>query len=357
MKRKWIIVIVVVAIVACVAGLLYCSSEEEAPAKTEATEQVEVPDGADAEELLEVEETVVVETPAEAPVKTANEDVATPAVVVETAAEEAPEPEVAVSDAREGEMGGWLEMPALRTDNAFAEAKEITVKSGDERNYTFYYDFSAPTVMWVAYPLEARHMGTMKRPARWSYNPLIDTKHQINLCSHSYNDSYARGHLIPNASRNGNLEMQQQTFYVTNSVPQIQNKFNGGIWQRLEDALQDEAANEKLYIVTGVAFSKMGEQANVGYTTAKDDARKVPIPNYFYKVVLKVVTDNSGAVTSASTIGFWFDHRTYTDTYDNYTVSVDQIEEWTGFDYFCNLPEAIETAAETNTSWQNFKKF
>jgi DNA/RNA endonuclease G (NUC1) len=47
----------------------------------------------------------------------------------------------------------------------------------------------------------------------------------------------------------------------------------------------------------------------------------------------------------------------YTDTYDNYTVSVDQIEEWTGFDYFCNLPEAIETAAETNTSWQNFKKF
>ena len=151
--------------------------------------------------------------------------------------------------------------------------------------------------------------------------------------------------------------MQAQTFYVTNSVPQIQNKFNGGIWQRLEDALQDEAANEKLYIVTGIAFSKVGEQAKIAYTTAKDDSRKVPIPNYFYKVVLKVNTDKSGAVKSASTIGFWFDHRMYTDTYDNYTVSVDQIEEWTGFDYFCNLPDSIEAASESNTSWSSFKGF
>lgn len=353
MKRKWIIVVVVVLVVACIAGALYLSNSDKSAENvavaenTTSSEEVKV-------EAAEVQEGSDVESVAAVVV---DENKIAPAVAEESEPDIVAEPETVVSDAREGEMGGWLEMPALRTDGAYAKAEEITITSGGERNYTLYYDFSAPTVMWVAYPLEARHMGTMKRPARWSYNPLIDTKHQINLCSHSYNDSYARGHLIPNASRNGNLEMQQQTFYVTNSVPQIQNKFNGGIWQRLEDALQDEAANEKLYIVTGVAFSKVGEQANVAYTTAKDDARKVPIPNYFYKVVLKVNTDNAGVVTSASTVGFWFDHRTYTDTYDNYTVSVDQIEAWTGFDYFCNLPDAIESAVETNTSWANFKNF
>jgi DNA/RNA endonuclease G (NUC1) len=47
----------------------------------------------------------------------------------------------------------------------------------------------------------------------------------------------------------------------------------------------------------------------------------------------------------------------YSDTYDKYAVSVDQVETWTGFDYFANLPDAIETTAETNASWTTFKNF
>jgi endonuclease G len=148
--------------------------------------------------------------------------------------------------------------------------------------------------------------------------------------------------------------MQKQTFYVTNSVPQIQNSFNGGIWNSLEQALQGVAERQTLYIVTGVAFEKVGESRSVSYIKAKDDTKSVPIPNYFYKVVLKVSKDSSGTVTSASTVGFWFEHKTYSDSYTNYAVSVDQIEQWTGFDFFANLPDTIERTAEKNASWSNF---
>lgn len=151
--------------------------------------------------------------------------------------------------------------------------------------------------------------------------------------------------------------MQLQTFYVTNSVPQIQDNFNGGIWNQLEQALQSIAESERIYIVTGVVFNKEGENKTIKYTTAKDDTKKVPVPNYFYKVVLKVTTNSSGTVTDASTIGFWFEHKTYSDSYTNYAVSVDQIEEWTGFNFFCNLPDAIESAAEVNSSWNTFSSF
>ena len=51
------------------------------------------------------------------------------------------------------------------------------------------------------------------------------------------------------------------------------------------------------------------------------------------------------------------DHRKYDDSFENYTVSVDQIEQWTGMDYFVNLPDSIETAAETNSSWSEFQTF
>lgn len=251
----------------------------------------------------------------------------------------------------------WLELPAVRKDGAYPNAEEIKLSAGGERNYTHYYDTNTYTSLWVAYPLEAKHMGESSRPNSWSYNPDIDEKYQVNLCNATYSDypTYARGHLIPNASRNGISEMQLQTFYVTNSVPQIQDSFNNGIWSSLEGALQDKAKIKKLYIVTGVAFETVGETKTIYYTSAKDEpTKKVPIPNYFYKVVLSATTDSSGTVTSAQTVGFWFEHKEYSGvSYTNYAVSVDQIEEWTGFDFFPNLPDAIEVVAEQNSSWSN----
>lgn len=250
-----------------------------------------------------------------------------------------------------------MELPATRTDGKYPNASEVKISSSGERNYTHYYDTDTYTSLWTAYPLESKHMGSLKRPGSWDFNPNISTADQVDLCSSSYNNNYSRGHLIPNASRNGIKDMQLQTFYVTNSVPQIQDNFNGGIWNQLEQALQSIAESERIYIVTGVVFNKEGENKTIKYTTAKDDTKKVPVPNYFYKVVLKVTTNSSGTVTDASTIGFWFEHKTYSDSYTNYTVSVDQIEEWTGFNFFCNLPDAIESAAEVNSSWNTFSSF
>jgi endonuclease G len=201
-------------------------------------------------------------------------------------------------------------------------------------------------------------MGSLARPDDWYYSPLISDLDQVDLLKRSYTDTYSRGHMIPNASRNGNETMQKQTFYVTNAVPQIQDKFNGGIWQSLEKALQTIGKSEEIYVVTGVTFNKVGENKTVTYTTAKDDTKQVPVPNYFYKVVLKVNKSGS-TITSASAIGFWFEHKEYEkgDSYENYSVSVDQIEQWTGFDFFVNVPDSYETPAENNSSWSTFQSF
>ena len=250
-----------------------------------------------------------------------------------------------------------LELPAKPADGAYPNAKWVAVRYEDEDNYTHYYDVDTYTSLWVAYPLAARHMGSIGRPENWDWNPNISTSDQVNLCSRSYAGDYSRGHLIPNASRNGIRGMQLQTFYVTNSVPQVQGGFNGGIWQNLEAALQNIAERETIYIVTGVAFNKIGESRTISYTKAKDDTKSVPVPNYFYKVVLKIKCDEEGNVSDAMTVGFWFENKYHdNNTYSNYAVSVDQIEEWTGFDYFPAIGN-LQTAAESNKSWSEFKSF
>ena len=247
----------------------------------------------------------------------------------------------------------WLELPGAVSGSNYVVN---TYYDGSNRNYTHLYDKSTYTSLWTAYHLNSSHMGSYSRPDNWSFSPSIGQSAQVNLTNRSYNDSYSRGHLIPNASRNGIKNMQLQTFYVTNSVPQIQDNFNGGIWQKLEAALQDIAEREEIYIVTGVCFNKVGESKTMKYTSAKDDTKKVPVPNYFYKVALKVNT-SGGKVTSASAVGFWFEHKTYNDSYTNYAVSVDQIEQWTGFDFFVNLPDSVESSAEANINWSTFQNF
>ena len=247
----------------------------------------------------------------------------------------------------------WLELPGAVSHSNYLVN---TYYDGSNRNYTHLDDKSTYTSLWTAYPLNSSHMGNLSRPGSWSFSPNISESLQVDLTDHTYSSDYSRGHMIPNASRNGNSVMQRQTFYVTNSVPQIQDNFNGGIWASLEGALQSIGKKEEIYIVTGVAFNKVGETKTVKYTTAKDDNKNVPVPNYFYKVVLRVKKSGS-TITSASTIGFWFEHKTYSDSYSNYAVSVDQIEQWTGMDYFVNLPDAVENSAESNSNWTTFQNF
>ena len=156
-----------------------------------------------------------------------------------------------------------------------------TLFANGERNYTHLYDKENYLSLWTAYPLKSSHMGNLDRPDSWSYNPNIDSSYQADLRSKSYSGStYSRGHMIPNGSRNGNSQMQKQTFHVTNSVPQRQNKFNGTIWAKLETAIQSEAREEEeIYVVTGVALNKVGETKSVSYITPKESSQECAIPN------------------------------------------------------------------------------
>lgn len=267
---------------------------------------------------------------------------------------------------------GWLELPAYASaDNIHIGTffngnpnDQATGENGKDRNYTYYYDKVTFTAMWVAYPLYKESYGG-GRDGKWQANPNIDLDYQINVWKGSYgvnygsgNNYYARGHQIPDGDRSNIAGMQSQTYYVTNSTPQIQNKFNSGIWNSLEGAVRTAttAFNDTVYVVTGPAFRKVGGSETITYIQPKYDEKQCPVPNYYWKVLLKVKRSGD-TVSSASAIGFWIDHREHPDAYPNYAVSVDAIEEYTGLDFFANLPGELQTSAESNSSWESFQNF
>lgn len=115
---------------------------------------------------------------------------------------------------------------------------------------------------------------------------------------------------------------------------------------------------DKHTFIPAFQSAKVGENKTIEYITPKDNAsQQCPIPNYFYKVVLKVNKSGS-TVTSARAVGFWFVHQDYTGTdFSQYSVSFDRIEQWTGMDFFVNLPDSVEATAEQNSNWSTFQAF
>ena len=287
---------------------------------------------------------------------------------------------------------GWLELPAYTkagmantTTSSLNDLYKIThtVQMGGktQRNYTCLYDPAMYASYWVAYPLCYDHINGSGRSEQWAYDPDVPSSKQTNVIDGAYGVSistpnyssnlYSRGHQIASADRNGVDDMCDQTFYMTNLTPQIQNGFNGGVWKNLEEAVRalvssNSSSTDTVYVVSGAAFRKKTDGTE-SITTIKNtrDSKTLPVPNYYWKALLKVTWSGSGnnkTVTGASAIGFWLPHQDLKGaSYTSYTTSIDQIEEWTGFDLFTNLPgdnsSGIEKAAESNTNWTTFQNF
>ena len=264
----------------------------------------------------------------------------------------------------------WLEIPApISSDDPdiYYVTHRGEMNGTLQRNYSICYDSDAYTSYWVAYPLCPAHFST-GRSEYWGYDTEVPEQEQTSVKT-GYGASvktpnysrnfYARGHQIPNADRNAVPEMLAQTYFSTNMTPQIQNGFNGGIWSQLEKAVRSAVPqNDTLYIVTGASFSKAGENEKVRTIVNKNDNKTLPVPNYYWKAVLKVIRNADGVPVRGEAIGFWLPHADLKGhSYTEYAVPVDSLESWTGIDFFVNLPDPAETQAESCSSWKTFLQF
>lgn len=262
----------------------------------------------------------------------------------------------------------WMELPApsLMDKSLHVVTHTAQMQGRLQRNYTILYDEDLYAALWVAYPLCADHTSS-GREETWGYDPHVPKLSQTNVnkgygatepTANYPNNFYARGHQIPNADRSGVPDMMAQTYYSTNMTPQIQNGFNGSIWAKLEEAVRMEIPQgDTLYVVTGAVFEKYGTDEKVKTIVNKNDSKTLPVPNYYWKALMKVKRAE-GKVTDASTIGFWLPHGDLKGhSYADYAVSVDQIEEWTGFNLFPSIPDVLEPSAESQISWIFFQSF
>lgn len=201
-------------------------------------------------------------------------------------------------------------------------------KGNPQRNYTMLYDKKYKIAHWVAFPHHRNYMGSAGR-SNWGYDPIVPRGDQAALNFGA--KPYSRGHQIASSDRTGNSVLNKTTFYYTNMTPQIQDRFNGDIWAKLEKYVQGIVpANDTLWVVTGAGLPK--NDAEIKYFTGPEG--KMAIPTYYYKALAKKVNGKY------YTIGFRFDHRDHMkgENYNDFRVTVKSLEQETGFTFFQSIP-------------------
>lgn len=250
----------------------------------------------------------------------------------------------------DAKYAGWAELPAEQSkpgDYYYAYHRRADAQS--IRNYSICYSADMRCAVWVAYPLHKCYDGSAGRNDSWKKDPIILSSVQPNLTGGSYVSGYSRGHMIASSDRQVSKETNKQTFYVTNMAPQLQDRFNGGIWNVLEQKCWNNICSDTLFMVTGAHF------ANTNTTVKDQSGNRVVVPTHFYKVLIRSKSGNTKkplwelSADQIQCVGFWFEHKNYSGaTPAQYMTSVEAVEQQIGLKLFPNVPQAPKSTFNKN---------
>ena len=228
--------------------------------------------------------------------------------------------------------------PDLRDDYVAEEFALPEGRRGNQiiahRRFALAYDDEHEQAEWVAYVLDGELLRRpwTKRNDNFRPDPFVKAG---SATSEDYrNSGYDRGHLVAAADLAYDSLAMDETFYMSNISPQAR-QFNQGIWRELEETARDWAKKfDRLYVVTGPVLTDV-PKGSIG----RDN--EISIPAAYFKVFLDLSEPELKA------IGFLLPNQVSFEPLYQYAVSVDDVEDVTGIDFFGELlPADLERELE-----------
>lgn len=213
------------------------------------------------------------------------------------------------------------------------------LKSYTGFNLSFNKDNHTPNyVSWELTSAEASSNNAATARNYWVDNSLegcLSTDYAYS------STSMQRGHMCPAADQKWSKAAMDDAAVMANMCPQLAS-LNEKMWATLEGKERDFAKKYgKIMIVCGPIYSSTDTQY-VG-------AAKARVAGQFFKAFLY----NNGSNYQA--IAYVFNHGTNPGNYNDYAMTIDDLEKLTGYDFFSALPDDIETQVESTMNksfWQ-----
>ena len=237
----------------------------------------------------------------------------------------------------------------------------ILIRSTDAYgiNYIIEWNNSKKAQRWTAFQMYNGNSGTSWNRNYWQnqtdnewamknlqdygyadpFQPDPDLPKEVRTELSDYKGSgYSRGHICASADRLNSMQANEQTFYLSNMMPQT-SKLNEGTWANMENQVRkwnDNKYRETLYVVKGgtIDDQHLLSPAKTGLI----------VPEYFFMGIVSKLSNKYRG------IAFILEHANPGNKAapKNYVFTIDQLEQMTGIDFFCNLPDDIEKEVEAN---------
>ena len=210
-----------------------------------------------------------------------------------------------------------------------AETDQLLCRDG----YSVGYDYHMKDPVWVAYHLTPESVNKkFKRSNRFQEDTDIPEPYRSTPADYK-GSGYDRGHMAASATVDSSFGAMMQSFLMSNMTPQLP-ALNRQGWRYLEADVRDWV-NERgeLYVVTGAMFQ--GPHPVIG--------DGVHVPTHFFKVVYDPVGKDC--------IAFIVPHTGVSKAdLPNFIVSVNEVEQKTGFDFNSQLEDSLENDLEDDVA-------
>lgn len=238
-----------------------------------------------------------------------------------------------------------IEIPALNDDDVYT-TRCTTVNGKEQITYSISHNLERRHSRWVAFTFDSSNRA-IKADRIDNFRADPDFIGAYTLTSKEINSNgYQRGHLVASHDRRYSREANDQTFYMSNISP-MRGKFNTGMWQDLEGLIYYDSGWGRSSTFADTLYVVKGGTINEGQYKASGSCPTVP--DYFFMALLRLKNN------SYYGIAFLMPHKEkLAGEVADYACTIDDLEEFTGIDFFCNLNDKLENAVESSinkSSW------
>lgn len=224
--------------------------------------------------------------------------------------------------------------PSEATSNESNQDNYLVVHQG----YILSYNRSRGTNNWVAWHLSKSDTAGIRSDA-FAPDQTLPRDWWI-LPRYYVGSGYDQGHMCPSDDRSASIEANKETFLMSNMQPQTHH-LNAGAWKSLETYVRDQVTSKNMeaYIYAGC----YGDAGRI-----KD---KITIPTMCWKIVVLLPKGNNdlrriNADTSVIAVNME-NTKTTRSGWRNHRVTIDELEQLTGYDFLAPLDDEIEAILES----------
>lgn len=258
-------------------------------------------------------------------------------------------------------LGSAEHMLMGNPSNAVADESMPTNYLMLKPQYALSYNNDKGTSNWTSWHLDSTWIGLTGRQEDFRSDDTLPVSFKHVSAGYQFGTyGFQRGHVCPSADRTSSVADNSATYLMTNIVPQAPGN-NEGPWRVMEEYIRAQlsgSANE-LYIISGGSGSG-GHSSTGDWNSIVDTAgNTVTVPHVIWKVVMVLpnATGDDVARVSTSTRTFAVimpnDDNIEHDQWQKYLATVDQVEALSGYDFYSNVPSAIQDVIEARLDAAN----